>query len=78
MGCYIEFLILKEKILEIAGEEISMPVTVRFNEWDARRRGVMHLCKRNLDALQEELNSKRQPASNKLLEWLHKRRRLFS
>ena len=28
MGCYIEFLILKEKILEIAGEEISMPVTV--------------------------------------------------
>ena len=51
---------------------------LRFNEWDARRRGVMHLCKRNLDALQEELNSKRQPASNKLLEWLHKRRRLFS
>ena len=28
MGCYIEFLILKEKILEVAGEEISMPVTV--------------------------------------------------
>ena len=28
MGWYIEFLILKEKILEIAGEEISMPVTV--------------------------------------------------
>ena len=28
MGCYIEFLILKEKILEIAGEEISISVTV--------------------------------------------------
>ena len=32
MGCYIEFLILKEKILEIAGEEISMPVTVDYSE----------------------------------------------
>ena len=31
MECYIEFLILKEKILEIAGEEISMPVTVQRN-----------------------------------------------
>ena len=30
MGCYIEFLILKEKILEIAVEEISMPVTVNL------------------------------------------------
>ena len=30
MGCYIEFLILKEKILEIAGEEISISVTVQF------------------------------------------------
>ena len=32
MGCYIEFLILKEKILEIAGKEISMPVTVHCSE----------------------------------------------
>ena len=34
MGCYIEFLILKEKILEIAGEEISMPVTVGDTRYD--------------------------------------------
>ena len=34
MGCYIEFIILKEKILEIAGEEISMPVTVYTHDME--------------------------------------------
>ena len=31
---------------------------LRFNEWDARRRGVMYLCKRNLDDVQERLVKK--------------------
>ena len=38
MGYYIEFLVLKEKILEIAGEEISMPVSVKF--YNSTVRGI--------------------------------------
>ena len=34
---------------------------LRFNEWDARRRGVKHLCRRTLDELQERVDAPVRP-----------------